>query len=403
MSKHRLLFVDDEALVLQGLSRAFRPMRHVWDVDFATSGSMALHMMAATKYDAIVTDICMPEVNGLELLDLVKQQHPGVIRIVLSGQADEEKSARAAGATHQYLMKPCESQQLQQTIKHALARRDGVDNVELRTLVARLDRLPSLPTLYKDIIAHLQHPEASLRTIGKIIAKDMAMTAKLLQLVNSPFFGLSRKVANPAHACQLLGLATVKALVLTTKIFAEFESLQVQRIDLKVLWRHSLSVGSRARRMADSLRCSRSLAEEAFTAGLLHDIGKLIVSTNLPVEYEEVASLIAEGDLAPHQAEKEVFNTTHAEVGAYLADLWGLPHAISEGIANHHFPDRGEHGNLTPATLVHVADYLDHEMTHGRHQTEVELNADHLERLAIGDQLQEWKEMFTRLEPEAVV
>ena len=390
MNKRKILFVDDDELVLKAINRSTREMRQEWDVAFASDGHLALQMMSDVNFDVIVTDLSMPRMSGMDLLAQVKETYPGVIRIVLSGDPDQHNPHKVAGSAHQYLTKPCSSARLRETIQQACARKENVDHDGLEVLVSKLGGLPSLPTLYQKIMVEVQRRNTSLKNIGDIIAKDMSMTSKLLQMVNSPFFGLTRKVSNPAHACRLLGLETVKALVLTSKIFSEFETCHIGRFDLTKLWKHSLSVANFARIIAQEAGAKQDTIDAAFTSGLLHDVGKLILSSNLPADYDRALLLYEQEGGHLFEAERTIFHSTHAAVGAYLVDLWGLPQQIGDGIANHHHPERNTTAILSTALVVHVANQISYDLSEEADPSQ--LNFDYLHQLGLVDMLESWKE-----------
>ena len=221
--KKRIIFVDDEPNLLKGLSRMLRPLREEWEMLFVGSGSDALAALEKDAFDVVVSDMRMPGMDGAQLLAEVAQRYPQIVRIVLSGHMDKEMIYRSVGRAHQYLAKPCDAARLKSTVARACTIRDSLADKFLKELVAGMKSLPSLPSLYIELVEYLQSPEASIQTVGKIIARDVGMTAKILQLVNSAFFGLSRKVGSPSQAVSLLGLDTIRALVLSVQAFSQFD------------------------------------------------------------------------------------------------------------------------------------------------------------------------------------
>jgi CheY-like chemotaxis protein len=206
----RILFVDDEPKVLAWLERMLRSMRHEWEMEFAKSGPEALEALAARPFDVVVSDMRMPGMNGTQLLAEVMQRHPQVVRIILSGNADHETGMKSVGPAHQFLTKPCDVEVVKTTVGRACALRDLLADERLRLLVSQMQSLPSLPSLYEELVRELQLPNASLKRVGEIISKDVGMTAKILQMVNSAFFGLRREVSSIGRALTLLGLENVK-------------------------------------------------------------------------------------------------------------------------------------------------------------------------------------------------
>jgi HD-like signal output (HDOD) protein len=391
--KKRILFVDDEPKILEGLGRMLRGMRHEWDMQFATGGPEALEIMTRELFDLVVTDMRMPGMNGLEFLTEVKAKYPDVIRMVLSGYADQLLIIRSIGVAHQYLSKPCEAESLRSTVTRALDLREVLANNTIKLLTSRLSTLPSLPSLYSEIVRELQSPDASIRRVGEIIARDPGMTAKILQLVNSAFFGIRRVVSNPAEAATYLGLETIQSLVLSLHAFAAFETHQIPGFSVAQIWSHSLAAGLLAKRIMEGENAGRVQAAEAFTAGLLHDLGKLVLASNLPDEYGKALAKTALEVVTAEEAEREVIGSTHEEVGAYLLGLWGLPDPIIEAVALHHHPSDCAAKIFGTLAAVHAADALDREHRSGRE------HAGQLSRLDLGyfdaigkaDRLSDWR------------
>ncbi len=354
----RILFVDDEPNVLAGLRRMLRPMRGEWQMTFAGSGREALEVLAREPHDVVVTDMRMPGMDGAELLSEVRRLYPDMVRIVLTGHCERSAALRSVETAHQQLSKPCDPDQLRDAVRRACALHELLADGGLRKLVSRLSTLPSLPQVYVEIVEALKSPDTTIEQIGEIIARDVGMTAKVLQLVNSAFFGLRRHVADPTRAVSLLGIDTIKALVLSLHIFNQIDQDCVARFRLDTLWHHSVATGALAKRLATWLEAETELRDHALLAGLLHDAGKLVLAANLASEYQRAIELARKDGVPMWQAELRVLNASHAEVGAYLLGLWGLPDVVVEAVAFHHRPAECLVPDLTPLLLVHVADTL---------------------------------------------
>ena len=219
----KILFVDDESMVLDGLRRMLRSMRQEWDMTFVESGQMALDWLEKNNCDVIVSDMRMPGMDGAQLLGEVRQRHPHMIRLALSGHSEVEMLLESVRATHQFLAKPCDPEILRSTVERALGLMAMIEDDAIRMIIAQIDSLPSLPALYGEVMNEICTPEGSISKVGQIIEKDVAMTAKMLQIVNSAFFGLKRHVSSASQATTLLGVDIIRSLVLTTKIFSSFD------------------------------------------------------------------------------------------------------------------------------------------------------------------------------------
>lgn len=390
--KKQILFVDDEPSVLQGIGRMLRGMRNQWDMDFAESGQAALDLLEASPADVIVSDMRMPGMDGAQLFQQVKERHPYVVRIILSGQSEQEKILRSINPTHRYLSKPCDPQVLKQTIESAFALRQTLEAPALIRVVSKLETVPSVPDLYEEIMKEMERPEASLQRIGQILSRDMGMTAKILKVVNSAFFGNHPPVSNPEQAVTLLGVDIVKALILNAHVFSAFAWEQLKQFSIDHLWNHSTTVGSFARMIAVEETSDPWIIEDASSAGLLHDLGKVVLAANLPTQYEDVLTLARKENIQDWEAEQHVFGASHMEVGAFLLGLWGLPESIVEALAFHHRPGKSGQRQFSPLTAVHVADVLEKtEGTEGAGAGEPRLDWEYLNTLGLADRISKWK------------
>jgi HD-like signal output (HDOD) protein len=377
----RILFVDDEPKVLEGLKRMLYPFRRDWDMVFVASGQEALRLLDESDFDVLVTDVRMPQMTGIQLLSEVVSKHPQVVRMVLSGMADKEVTLPSVMLAHQYLDKPCDPKVLRDTVERAFNLRVMLANPELKQLVSRIHSLPSIPGVYTQLIQAIQLPDASAKEIGRIISQDLAMTAKILQLVNSAFFGVRRQVTSPAEAVVYLGVDTVRALALTISVFSQFDTGEIPGFSIEALRDHGMTVATLARHIARSLHLAKSDVEDAFLGGLLHELGKLVLACNYPKEYQEVLQKAQQPGEENRQAEIEVFGTTHAEVGAYLLWLWGLPDAITEIVAHYQHPNPEQASGSLIA--VHVANGLSTGPERG-------IDRDCLTAMGLIDRLPQW-------------
>jgi putative nucleotidyltransferase with HDIG domain len=404
--KKSILFVDDEQSVLSGLQRSLRGQRKEWDMEFRSSGKEALEAVAENSFDAVVTDMRMPGMDGAQLLEKIAKSHPEIIRIILSGHSDEEMIVRSAGVAHQFITKPCEATALKETLDRAFALYGFLGDSKLVSLITGLQRLPSIPTAYQQITEKLQSENASLWEIGEVVSNDPAMTAKILQLVNSAFFGLGRRVSDTKEAASLIGLDALKALVLSIGVFSQFEekSIKDNAFSIESLLHHSLAVANLAERIAKSEGVEKSVSDDCFLAGMLHDIGILILEQNLSEEYAKVRSLVTEQGMDLSDAETEVFGTTHGAVGAYLLGLWALPNPVVEAVAFHHQPGLLNCDSFCPLGVVHVANILLRQAKASGKASLFEaknMDREFLEKAGMIDRLDAWKELLLSVEDEA--
>ena len=369
-----------------------RPLRLEWDMEFVENAQQALDTLDKQPFEVVVSDMRMPGMDGAQLLAEVMRRYPQIVRIVLSGHSDKEMILRSVGPAHQYLAKPCDAETLKNTIARACALRDLLDSESLKAMVAQMKSLPSLPSLYARVVQELRSPDASLRKIGELIEQDVGMTAKLLQVVNSAFFGISRRVSSPAQAASLLGLDTIKALVISVKVFSGFEQSGIPGLQLETLWRHSMAVGAIARRISTEEGADPKVTDDAFMAGILHDAGKLVIAANLPDTFAKIVASSKENGVAPWEAERATLGATHAEIGAYLLGLWGLPDPIVEALAYHHGPRRCLSHTFSALTAVHVANALAYERYPNAEETPApEIDKQYLAEISLSERIEVWR------------
>jgi putative nucleotidyltransferase with HDIG domain len=378
----RIVFVDDEINVLEGMRRAFHRMRAEWSMEFLPSGARALESLANTPADVIVSDMRMPGMDGWQLLTEVKKLYPQTVRLVLSGQADPNSVMRAVGTAQLYLAKPCESEAVKAAIEQTQMLRRLLSSDRLASLVGSVGMLPSAPVAFQDILACLQDPNASLADAARIIGRDVAMTANIMKLVNSAFFGSRRPIVTAERAVAYLGMDTIGALVLGHSVFKGSEAIAIEGFDLEQLWQHSLQTGSAARAIASSQGLSTLKADEAFLTGVLHDVGKVVFATR-------VAEL--PGGAGTYEDVRAQMEAHHAEVGAYLLGLWGFPNSIVEAVAFHHSPSRVSANCLSLAGIVHIADRLVHtRCDHSETPMDPEFEPGYLHGLGFEDCTPRW-------------
>jgi HD-like signal output (HDOD) protein len=328
----RILFVDDEPQVLQGLRVSLYARRREWDMHFAAGGAQAMELMGASHFDVLVTVLRMPSVDGTALVAWTRTNSADTVSIVLSGYADEEQSRQLVSVAHRYLSKPCEPTLLEECIDRCLTTRAFIQSDALRIQLGSVGTLPPMPATFAALQRALADPKTDSSKIAAIVQKDTAIAAKVLQTCNSAFFRLPRRVASIQQAVSYLGLSTVRSLVLSAELFKTGDSM-CAALDLAQLQRHALSVAAIAR----SLMSETARAEEAFLAGLLHDVGFLLLG-RLFKDKMQLALEASTAGMALADAERELVGVDHGTAGAYLLGLWGLPFEVVEAVAHHDDP-----------------------------------------------------------------
>ena len=335
----RILFVDDDPNVLLGLRNVLRTKRHEWDMVFAVGPEEALAKLAEGPFDVVVSDMRMPRMDGAALLARVKQLQPRAVRMILSGQTELESVMKSVFIAHMFLSKPCDPALLQTVVDRSCRLNAILSSDELRAIAGKVEMLPAAPKTYVALNEALMAPACSVATVARIIERDIGLCAKLLQLVNSAFFGLSRKISSIAETVTYLGVSTIRNVVLALETFSNAaEASGLSEAALLELQDHSLLTGQIARQI-EAKRPKKT--EEAFLAGVLHRVGWLVKVKD------------RSGPDSP---------VDRALLGAYLLGLWGLPHAITEAVAYHREPHLLAHSTFELVDIIYVADHLATEL-----------------------------------------
>ncbi len=388
--RKRILFVEDDPALLGRLREAMADMAPVWAMVFVDSGEAALEAFEQSPFHAVVSDLGMPGMSGAQLLQKVMVRHPATLRFVLSGSDDRALATGVMDLAHQVLAKPCDPAFLKSVLRRSLHLGSQVHSDHARELVARIGQLPSVPELYQEITRLLGSERATLEDLGAAIGRDMAMTAMVLKLSNSAFFSLRQTVSTPEEAISILGIDLLRSLVLAHGLFSQAGGFRYPAFGLAHLWRHSVAVASAAKQVAEAQGLGRSASAEHFTAGLLHDVGVLVLASRFPEAYARVLDLGRSGGSDLESAEFHVLGVTHGEAGAYLLGLWGLPHAVVQAAAWHHQPAFQDTPGFTPALGVHIADsLLSRDAEHEIFST-ARLDGAYLTRLGLLDRVPAW-------------
>jgi putative nucleotidyltransferase with HDIG domain len=391
----RILFVDDENKILDGIRRTLYADRKRWEMDFALGGEAALQACERGSFDVVVTDMRMPGMDGATLLAHMRDRYPGTARIILTGHCDIDAATRAIPVTHRLLAKPCTATELQSAIERACTLQEILSGAEVRRVIGSIGSLPSLSNTYACLAEAVRNPGTPMRTIADIIERDMAMSAKVLQLVNSAFFGLAQTATSLQSAVNHLGMDTIKNLVLVAETFSAF----VPRRTIPGFSHESLqSHAQRTAHIVSKLPLDPKNREVTILAALLHDIGKLILASKLPDKFCEILALAKERGCQTYEAEEAVLGISHAEIGAYLLGLWGIPHLAVEAIAHHHHPTRVTHQVFDNCPALYVADLLANEpltASAGSATALRESDQRNLETLGLLSRLDEFREACT--------
>ncbi|MDB6039800.1 MAG: hypothetical protein JWM99_3641 [Verrucomicrobiales bacterium] len=386
MARHRILFVDDDSLVQEFYQFLGTFLGDDFEVVGASGGSEALQILAETPMDIVVSDLAMPGMSGQEFMVKVLRTFPESIRFIVSGHSDQLTVAQSLMFAHRYFHKPFGLKPFCESLKRICRLKHLVGDPKIKRIVYGLGALPTPPEVYFKLGEAINCPKSSIEFIAEIVQQDPALTIKVLQVVNSAEFGPARRITTPAEAINILGVEILRAMMLSIQAFKFYESKSSHSFSVKQLWSHCLKTAVAAKRLARLEKLSPEEAEEAFVSGLLHDIGKLVLSANAPTEYQIVAKRSRTEGISASELEREIFGATHAQVGAYLLGLWGLPDAIVDAVESHHSLPPVTPGRFSAGIAVHVAQCLEPSSD----QMDA-LNCNYLEQAGFSDRIEEWK------------
>ena len=352
-----ILIIDDELACLDQLKSSLASKEDEWILERSNNPQQALESIEQSPPSIVICDYRMPQMDGIELLRQVEASQPSVQRFIIADHDERGLLEAGIGSVFHYLPKPCPPKLLISEIQRALAVESWLGEERIRRIVKNVGTLPCLPPMYRKIVNALNNQSGSLDQVGKAISGDLAISVKILQIVNSSYFGFENTISDIAQAVTLLGIDTVKNLVLAIQVYGQDEPRELKSFTDQ-LWRHSLNVATAAKRIARYETNRRQAAEEAYTSGLFHDIGKLIIQRAAPTERRKALELAQSEGIPLWQAETEIVGCNHAETGAYLLARWGLPVTVVECAALHHDPMKPADSLFSPLVAVQAANTL---------------------------------------------
>lgn len=346
-----MLVVDDDPLILKALNRTFSLNLPDWEIVPATSGELAVSWLTRTVFDLVLTDMQMPGMDGSVVLKMARQLQPQAVRIVLSGHSPLLRIMGAEGDYHRFLTKPVDPDQLMAILRSFILEGAGDGTRKARELVTGLMGIPCIPSNLARLEAALELPEPSLGEVLEVVSQDLGMAAKILKLVNTAYLSFGRSIVELDKAIESLGLDIIQELVLSRGAMAPAENLAPEGLSLEALWAHSRVIGLRTRDLIYRETGDRHAAAEAYTAGLLHDVGMVVLANDPSCRYR---SILEQGRLPGGQLiplEQEQLGTDHVQVGVQLLNLWGLPESISSITREHHACRIEDHSSMISLAL----------------------------------------------------
>lgn len=384
-----ILFVDDDPDILDGFKRMLYQLRKEWNQYFALGGEEALRILAENEIDVIITDMKMPVMSGSQLLAIVQEKFPNVVRIILSGHNDEVNNIRTLISAHQYLIKPCDANKIRVTLESAIALRNMLENADLIRFVNSIDTLPMLPGVFFEVEQEISSEEISFPRISEIISHDPSLTLKILQTVNSGFFGLPRRITNLVEALSYLGVNIIKSIIIYLNLYS-FDKISYDLIHLiNEISNHSLRTAIIGKEIARIENLDKYTTDDIFTACILHDVGKLVIMKN-PAYMQKLTEFMHSEESDWFEAERQLFHFTHESLGAYLLGIWGMPKTIIESAALHHNPGTITSDSINCLFVVYVANCFELYKEDKLDLDKLEIDFEYFERFYEREKLFEW-------------
>ncbi|MFO0629946.1 MAG: HDOD domain-containing protein [Polyangiales bacterium] len=333
----RVLFVDDEPRVLEGIERMLFDVADGWEIHLAEDGDAALGLLAQQEFAVVISDMRMPGMDGAALLEQVRHLHPATVRVILSGQTDERSARRALRVAHRFLSKPCSGANIVEVLRRAERMNSVIASPSLRAAIASVDQLPTPAATYYELTALLADEGASIQAIMALVRRDPALTAKVLQIANSAMFARgAAATADLQGAVLVLGTRLLSSLALAEGAFSH-AGRGASAPALAAMQARALRAAHAAWRLAHGSEDR----EAAFSGALLAEVGRLL--------------------LVGTETEREVrdMDEVHPSVGAYLLSIWGLPDQVVDAVATHRranlIPDQGAWVSAVVHTCMAIA------------------------------------------------
>ncbi len=380
------------------LRATLRPLSAKFDLHFTSSGDEVRRLAHSDNCDGVIVPVSSETGAEVDFLKEITVFRPGAFRLVRSSERSLVEALGKDQFTHHVPLDP-DPETWEGILDRCVLMRTWMETPDLKALIGKMKKLPALPNVYTRVVDELNSPEASLAKVAELVAEDPVVTAKMLQLVNSSFFGLHQQIVSAADAVMFLGADRVKGLILVARVFSQFDPKIIAALGLDQLWNHSMKTGAYAQSIAKSEVRDARIAAAAFTAGLLHDVGKLMLAGNLPEEYLKVLGVSRSERIPISVAEQQAFGATHAELGGVLMGLWGLPLELIQSVGWHHAPGLSGDRKFSVLTAVHAANAIASDNPEGAARSKG-LDTDYLASIGLQDRRNQWREVCG-LEPGA--
>ena len=359
--KVRVLIIDKNDEIRFELQSGLK--KHVDSYDFLYTDKTdgVEESLNVNEIDIVLADISLEKKEDIQLLKSIKEDFPELFIVVFTGEESKLNVNDIYRFSHQILSKPINVDKVIESFERRKRMMKYLHDGKLMGVINNITDLPTLPETYLKIEEEMASKNVSVQRISSILSHDLSFTVKILHVVNSPFFGLKYKINNVMQAVSLLGVNIIKSLVLYHHTFSISPIGPKFKNYFEQLWIHSNKVGRYAEQILyDTNQAELEMIEEAYIAGLLHDIGK-VVMLNIDGYPDKVFEYIKEHETRFSNAEYKIFGTSHSEIGAYFLSLWGLPERTAESVFTHNNPSLLDFSRFTVESAVFIANILANE------------------------------------------
>lgn len=394
MDKNLVIFAGKQGIDLERFVKKHQDILSQWDTRVVCNGDEVIKLLQGNQCDLVFASMQLDDMKGKELLQKISKKHTSVVRYILADHIDTGVMLDTESLVHQYIVTSIETENLKGLINNSLGLRKLFVDKKLIARISSIDSLPSPPKLYNRIVSKLKGENTSINDVAELIGKDMGISTKLFKMVNSAYFGLNNPVENINNAISVLGLETVKSIVFSAGVFEQFDGGGVGVFSFDKLYASSVKVGAQARLICHMMGFPNSVTDESLMAGMLHNVGKLIMLKEFYKEFEQAVELSNEKSIPLYQAERKIIGTDDAKMGAFLLSLWGMPDSLLKAIAFHCNPSEAPSQQLDTLATVHLAYAFDHNDRNNLRLKDLiseksAINMEYVKRLGLQDNLQD--------------
>ncbi|MBN2644165.1 MAG: HDOD domain-containing protein [Desulfuromonadaceae bacterium] len=381
-----VLFVDDEELVLRSIERELRHSHEKWNLLFASSADEALSIMAQQPVDILVTDFKMPQMSGLELLTIVENLYPRTLRILLTGYTSKIKYVQTTNLCHYFFYKPFKIEGFKRFLDRASDVVSLLNNPGLVKHLNAISFLPLHPNSFDRLSSCFAHYDTQPQQLLHIAQKDISLALQLFKLSSSANFTLESGINSLADAIDYIDMENFRALFEGQQVFVPNKPEICKEFELDLMQNHSFQVAHIAEALARMTHLQDRIPEVKLAA-LLHDAGRIVLAHAFPEVYRHVfGRWQQEKEKGFATAESQILGSNHAQAGAYLAALWGVPFCVVRAICQH----------VQPAPPCLTAEPISHLVWHANRlaQGKIDKSRDYYSGLC---QDSHWQLFFNRL------